>query len=79
MKLLDLTLKQIKTVEMVIYQDTFAFTDSDLFNFVSALLHETLTVNPDVRLFDGGVLMKIDGDLLWWFENQISLRSLNND
>ncbi len=76
MKLQQLTLEQLKRVERVIYQDTFCFTDDDLFRFVSLHLAETWDDNPDIRLYDEGSLLKIDGDLTWWFENQISLRGL---
>lgn len=79
MKLLDLTIKQIKTVERVMYQDMFEFDDCDLFEFINVSLKETLGTNPDIRLFDEGRFLKIDGELIYWFENELSKRALLND
>lgn len=78
MNLQDLTIAQIKNIESVIYQSTFTFTDSDLFEFIALLLTEDYNDNPEIELFQDGTQLVVDGDLTWWFENQISLRGLES-
>lgn len=78
MNLQDLTLKQIKSVERVIYQDAFSFSDSEFLEYMCLMLEESWDDNPEIRLFEDDGLLKIDGDLTEWFENEISLRGLDN-
>jgi hypothetical protein len=76
MNLQDLTLKQLKAVERVIYQDTYHFTDSDFFEYLCLMISESWGDDPEIRLFDDGTLLKIDGDLTHWFENELIARDL---
>ena len=76
MNLQDLTLKQIKAVESVLYQRTFIFTDSDFFEFINMLITECHDDNPEIELDDDGTRLLIDGELSPWFENEISRRAV---
>ena len=76
MNLQDLTLKQLKAVERVIYQDTYHFTDSDFFEYLCLMISESWGDDPEIRLFDDGTLLKIDGDFTHWFENELIARGL---